>query len=282
MTHRDARPHQESLADAGTGILAVGFFLAGFAIGVSGPLFVVIVSPAFVAGPTWGGLALFGAILVGGLSGPIVLIALGLGRRPYVGVAIFAGCASLAVGTFVGGWLGSSAGLGGWAIARETPARPYVWQGTAASFPTYFEAHADVSLRLDAPPGFTSKPTTDGPDGTFGHWCRSGPDSAVVAEVSAMDVASIGTSTIYADLYLADPSPIGLGSSIGYPRLVLQLREPSGFTQFLWGGPVRIVADHGTSGTVTFDALVADPAPPGLPRTLSGQLAWTCRAWSKP
>jgi hypothetical protein len=53
-------------------------------------------------------------------------------------------------------------------------------------------------------------------------------------------------------------------------------------TAYLWTGPVRVVADHGMSGTVAFDALVADPPPPGLPRTLSGRLSWTCWAWSNP
>jgi hypothetical protein len=150
------------------------------------------------------------------------------------------------------------------------------------SSPTYLEAHADVTIRLDAASGFTSSPTTGGPDGTFGHSCQSGPDSTVVSDVTAMDVARKGTSKIYARLQLTNPSLIGLGTMLSYPRVVLQLHGPSGMTAYLWSGPARVVAGDGMSGTVAFDALLADPVPSGLPCTLSGQLSWTCRAWSTP
>jgi len=278
MTHSNVRPHQQPLADVGTAILAIGSFLCGIVIGASGPLFVVSVIVTLVAGPTWGGLALLGAILVGAIATIVVIVGLAAGHRSYFGVATVAGCAALIAGIYVGSYLGSSEGLGGWAAARATPTRTI----PMPSFPTYLEARADVTIRLDAASGFTSNPTTGGPDGTFGHWCHSGPDSTLVSEVTAMDVAAMGTSTIYADLHLTDPSRLSLGTSITYPRLVFQLRDPSGFSAFLWSGPARVVTNDGMSGTVAFDALLADPAPPGLPRTLSGQLSWTCRAWSTP
>jgi len=278
MTQNNVRPHQEPLADVGTVTLAIGACLCGFLIGASGRLFVVSIIVALVAGPTSGGLVLLGAILAGAIATLVVIIGLATGHRPYLGVAVVAACAALIIGIFVGSSYGSSRGLGGWAVARVTPT-PTI---PMPSFPTYLEAHADVTIRLDAASGFTSNPTTGGPDGTFGHWCRSGPDSTLVSDVTAMDVARKGTSTIYARLQLTNPSLIDLGTMVSYPRVVLQLGGPSGMTAYLWSGPARVVAHHGMSGTVAFDALLADPAPSGLPRTLSGQLSWTCRAWSTP
>ena len=278
MTHSNMRPHQEPLADVGTATLAVGSFLCGILIGASGRLFVVSIIVALVAGPTSGGLVLLGAILAGAIATLVVIIGLATGHRPYLGVAVVAACAALIVGIFVGSSYGSSRGLGGWAVARVTPT-PTI---PMPSFPTYLEAQADVTIRLDAASGFTSNPTTGGPDGTFGHWCRSGPDSTLVSDVTAMDVARKGTSTIYARLQLTNPSLIDLGTMVSYPRVVLQLGGPSGMTAYLWSGPARVVAGDGMSGTVAFDALLADPAPPGLPRSLSGRLSWTCRAWSTP
>jgi hypothetical protein len=278
MTQNNGQPHLEPLADVGTATIAVGALLCGFLIGASGRLFVVSIIVALVAGPTSGGLVLLGAILAGAIATLVVIIGLATGHRPYLGVAVVAACAALIVGIFVGSSYGSPRGLGGWAVARVTPT-PKI---PMPSFPTYLEAHADVTVRLDAASGFTSNPTTGGPDGTFGHWCRSGPDSTLVSDVTAMDVARKGTSTIYARLQLTNPSLIDLGTMVSYPRVVLQLGGPSGMTAYLWSGPARVVAHHGMSGTVAFDALLADPAPSGLPRTLSGQLSWTCRAWSTP
>jgi hypothetical protein len=278
MTHSNVRPHQEPLADLGTAALAVGALLCGFLIGASGRLWSGAASPFLVAGPTSGGLVFLGAILAGAIATLGVIIGLATGHRPYLGVAVVAACAALIAGIFVGSSYGSSRGLGGWAVARVTPT-PTI---PMPSFPTYLEAHADVTIRLDATPGFTSNPTTGGPDGTFGHWCQSGPDSTLVSDVTAMDVARMGTSTIYARLQLTNPSLIDLGTMVSYPRVVLQLGGPSGMTAYLWSGPARVIAHHGMSGTVAFDALLADPVSSGLPRTLSGQLSWTCRAWSTP
>ena len=272
----NGQPHLEPLADVGTATLAVGAFLCGFLIGASGRLFVVFMMVALVAGPTSGGLVLLGAILAGAIATLGVIIGLAAGYRPYLGVAIVAACAALIVGIYAGSSYGSSRGLGGWAVARVT-STPRILM---PSSPTYLEAHADVTIRLDAASGFTSSPNTGGPEGTFGHWCRSGPDSNRVSEVTAMDVARKGTSTIYAHLQLTNPSLIDLGTMFSYPRVVLQLGGPSGMTAYLWSGPARVVARDGMSGTIAFDALLADPAPSGLPRTLSGQLSWTCRAWS--
>jgi hypothetical protein len=273
---RDDQP----LADAATGVLAVGSFLSGVLIGASGPVFRVVVIVALAGGPTWGGLALLGAIVVGAVSTLIVVIGLTVGHRSYLGVATVAACAALIAGIFVGTSYGSSARLGGWAAAYATPAPTPVQP--IPSFATYLEAHADVTLVLDPAAGFASSPTTNGPDGTFGHWCRSGPDSTDVLGVSAMDAAHMGTSTLHADLTLEAPSLISPEDSFAYPRLVLQLGGPTGMTAYAWSGPARIVATDGPSGTIAFDTLVADPVPPGFPSTLSGQLSWTCRAWSAP
>ena len=274
----NVQPHLEPLADAGTAALAVGAALSGFLIGASGRLWSGVASPFLVAGPTSGGLVLLGAILAGAIATLGVMIGLATGHRPYLGVAVVAACAALIAGIFVGSSYGSSRGLGGWAVARVTPT-PRI---PMPSFPTYLEAHADVTIRLDAASGFTSNPITGGPDGTFGHWCRSGPDSTLVFEVTAMNVARKGTSTIYARLQLTNASLIDLGTMVSFPRVMLQLGGPSGMTAHAWSGPARVVAAEGMRGTVAFDALLDDPTSSGLPRTLSGQLSWTCHAWSTP
>jgi hypothetical protein len=113
MTHDDARQYRELLADAGTGVLAGGALLAGISIGASGPLVFIALAPGLVAGPSMGGLALLGAILLGGVSALAVLVAPGAGGRPYLHVAAVVASASLLVGILVGSWLGSSAGTGG-------------------------------------------------------------------------------------------------------------------------------------------------------------------------
>jgi hypothetical protein len=183
----------------------------------------------------------------------------------------------LAVGLLAGISTAAALSIGSAASRPVTPTPA----GTMQRFPTYLHAHADVTLSLDPASGFTSNPTTGGPDGTVGHSCTSGPDSTDVQEVTALDVVSAGTSTIKA-LLMMYPSRIDHGDSTVHPYLVLQLRKPSGLTAFLWGGPATIVAGGGPTGTVAFDALVGNPAPPGFPSTLSGQLSWTCRAWSTP
>jgi hypothetical protein len=122
MTHPEARQDRAPLADAATGVLAVGALLSGVAIGMSGPLFYVVLAPGLVGGPSMGGLAFLGAILIGGVSTLAVLVALGAGRRPYLGVAVVVASASLLVGVVVGGRLGSSAGAEGWsARVAATP-----------------------------------------------------------------------------------------------------------------------------------------------------------------
>jgi hypothetical protein len=188
MTQNNGQPHREPLADVGTAALAVGALLCGFLIGASGRLFFVSVMVALVAGPTSGGLVLLGAILAGAIATLGVMIGLTTGHRPYLGVAVAAACAALIVGIYAGSSFGSSRGLGGWAVARVTPT-PTI---PMPSFPTYVEAHADVTIRLDATSGFTSSPTPGGPDGTFGHSCQSGPGSTLVSDVTAMDVARKG------------------------------------------------------------------------------------------
>jgi hypothetical protein len=116
MTGQRRLPQRQPLADGGTAILAIGALLAGFAIGASGPLFVISVMVTLVAGPTWGGLAFLGAIVLGAVATLYVIVALALGHRPYLGVAILIACAALAAGIYLGASLGSSRGLGGWAV----------------------------------------------------------------------------------------------------------------------------------------------------------------------
>lgn len=122
MPPPDARNKREPLADVGTGVLLVGALLAGIAVGVSGPAFYVGLAPGLVAGPSIGGLAVLGAILLGGVSTLAVTVALAARRRPYLGVAVVVACGSLLVGVLLGARLGSSAGAGGWsARVAATP-----------------------------------------------------------------------------------------------------------------------------------------------------------------
>ena len=102
MTQNNVRPHQEPLADVGTVTLAIGACLCGFLIGASGRLWSGVASPYLVAGPTWGGLVLLGAILAGAIATLGVMIGLATGHRPYLGVAVVPACAALIVGIFVG------------------------------------------------------------------------------------------------------------------------------------------------------------------------------------
>jgi hypothetical protein len=115
MTGKRRLPQPQPLVDAGTAVVAIGALLAGIAIGASGPLFAILV----VAGPTWGGLALLGALALGAVSTVVVIVALVMGHRPYLGVATVVACAALVAGIYLGASLGSSRGLGGWAVTPE-------------------------------------------------------------------------------------------------------------------------------------------------------------------
>ena len=265
------------MADAATGVLAIGAFLSGAVIGGSGPLFVVSVIVTLVAGPTWGGVVLLAAVALGAIVSAGVLLGLVFGYRSYLGTAVAVACAALVAGILAGAWYGASVRLAGWADAYATPRPTQPW--SMPPVPTLLEAHADVTLRLDLGPDFTANPVTGGPDGTFGHWCQSGPDTTQLADVSAMDVARLGSATIWADLRLINPSPIDFGSAITYPRLNIQVRYDGGQRTYEYAGPVRVVASDARSGRAVFDALVGNPAAPGYPATISGELSWACRAW---
>jgi hypothetical protein len=260
----DGRPVPSANAPAPATLATVGLclFVIGLAIGVFQPLFVVGIGAGLVAGPTYAGLLFLLCIPIA-----LVMLVLAFFGARWVTVPAFVASAALAVGLLAG--ISTANGLS----SRSAASRPVTPTpaGTMQSFPTTLKAHADVKLSLDPASGFTSNPTTGGPDGTFGHWCTSGPGSTDVLEVTAMDVVSAGTSTLAATLYLSR-----------LPRLVLQLREPSGFTEYHWVGPATIVAGDGPTGSVAFDALVGNPSPPGYPSILSGQLSWTCGAWSTP
>ncbi len=269
---------RQPMVDGETVVLAIGAFLSGAVIGGSGPLFVVSVIVTLVAGPTWGGIVLLAAIVLGAVATVGVLLGLVLGHRSYGGTAVVVACAALIAGILAGSWYGGSARLAGWSHAYATPQPTRTW--SMPPVPRRLEAHADLILRLDIGPDFAPNPTTAGPEGTFGHWCQSGPDTTQLADVSAMDVARLGSATIWADLKLTNPSPIDLGSAITFPRLNLQVRYDGGRRTYEYAGPVRVVASDARSGRVVFDALAGNPAPPGYPAIVSGELTWTCQAWT--
>lgn len=269
---------QPPLADGATVVLAVGAFLSGAAIGLSGPLFVVAIVVTLVAGPTLGGIALIAAIVIGAVASAGVVVGLMVGRRPYIATAVVVACAALVGGILGGAWYGDSVRLAGWAAVHATPRPTQPW--SMPPTPRFLEAHADVTLRLDVGADFVPSPVTGGPDGTFGHWCQSGPDTTQLADVSAIDVARLGTATVWADLRLTNPSSIDVGSAIAFPRLVLQVRYDGGARTYVYAGSVGVVQSEAHSGRVVFDALAGDPAPPGYPAAVSGELAWVCRDWA--
>lgn len=261
-----------------TVVLAIGAFMSGVVIGGSGPLFVVSVVVAMAAGPTWGGIVLLGAAALGAVATAGVLLGLVVGYRSYLGTAVVVACAALVAGILAGSWYGGSVRLAGWADAYATPQPTTEW--SMPPTPRVLEAHADLALQLDIGPDFAPNPTTAGPEGTFGHWCQSGPDTTQIADVSAMDVARLGAATVWVDLMLTDPFPGSPGSGVTFPRLVLQVRYDGGQATYVYAGPARVVASDARSGRVVFDALAGDPAPPGYPTTVSGELSWACHAWT--
>ena len=266
------------MVDGATVALAIGALLLGAVVGGSGPLFVVSVFVTLVGGPTWGGILLLAAIALGAVATAGVLLGLVLGHRSYGGTAVVIACAALIAGILTGSWYGGSVRLFGWADTYTTRQPTRTWSMPPMS--RFLKAHADVRLRLDIGSDFAPNPTTAGPEGTFGHWCKSGPDTSQLADVSAMNVARLGSATIWADLMLANPSPIEPRSAITFPRLMMQVRYDDGRRTYLYAGPVRVVASDARSGRVVFDALVADPAPPGYPAIISGELTWTCQTWA--
>jgi len=266
------------MADGATLVLALGAFLAGFVVGASGPLFVISVVP-FVAGPTWGGLVLLAAVVLGALSSLVVFVGVMAGHRSYLGTAVVVACAALIAGIVTGAWYGKSVRPAAWADTHATPQPTRTW--TMPPLPMILEAHADVTLDLDIGPDFVRNPTTGGPDGTFGHRCQSGPGTTEVADVSAMDVARLGAATVWADLQLTNQAMIDIGSAITFPRVVLQIRYGEGRDNYEYSGPARIVTSDARTGRAVFDALAPGP-PPGYPAVVSGELTWACGPWTSP
>jgi energy-converting hydrogenase Eha subunit B len=193
----EGRPVPSGNAPAPARLATVGLclFVIGLAIGVFQPLFVVGIGAGLVAGPTYAGLLFLLCIPIA-----LVMLVLAFVGARWVTVPAFVGSAALAVGLLAG--ISTANALS----SRSAASRPVTPTpaGTMQSFPTSLEAHADVTLILDPASGFTSNPTTGGPDGTFGHWCYSLSGSTDILEVTAMDVVSAGTSTLLADLYLED------------------------------------------------------------------------------
>ena len=68
--HDTGSPALDDVTLAFTGMAII----AGLLIGASGPIFVIFIGPGLVAGPTWGGLVLFLAIAVAGLSGLVGVV----------------------------------------------------------------------------------------------------------------------------------------------------------------------------------------------------------------
>jgi hypothetical protein len=121
--------------------------------------------------------------------------------------------------------------------------------------------------------------------------CRSVPDGALVAELSALDLGELEAGILRASLSLgaqaADAASVEFWIDGG------DLAE--GAIQPFWTGPVEVtgLSAGGANGTVTFAGLAreldqkpgdpaaqaVEPVTSGLPATMSGTLSWTCRPW---
>jgi hypothetical protein len=245
--------------------LAIVGLVAGVAIGASGPLLFVVVSPFFGAGPTWGGLALLLGTCVAVVTViPALLVRSG---RWWV-VPLFAASATLSLGVLAGNRVGPALGVGDW----PTP-RPLRSPESFAPAPVILDAPGTVAVRFDGVSGFTATRPEPQEGGLFGHWCFSKPDSKAVGSVHVLEVGSLNGEPFGASLTLH-------GKSLPPVWIVFQMRRAhTGYA--LRTGEGQLVANDASAGRVKFDNLVSDdPSPTGYwPATLSGVIAWQCSAW---
>jgi hypothetical protein len=261
-----------------TGVGALIGGALGFASGVSGPVFVVVISPGFAGGPTWGGILLVLAFLAAVGSGLVALVRIVFGRTARTAGSISCIGLALAGGTFLGASVGNAAEIAGWAPGPTPSPMQY---GSFSPAPPTREANATVTLALDGQAGFV--PTEPDPmgDGRFGQWCYSEPDGLGVAEVQTSEVGQLAGHPVRVTLWLTDPQGLFSQANLPAPRIAIEVWTTNNGTLGSWSGGMIVVADEGTSGTVRFSTLPRDSSWPeaGLPATLSGQVTWACGSW---
>jgi hypothetical protein len=244
-------------------LAAIAALVAGLALGASGPLAVVAVDPAFVAGPTWGGLALLLGVGVAILSGPLVLLV--HGARGLT-APLFAASTSLVLGVLLGARLGATIGVGYWQADVPTRRPPF------PSPPVYLHARGEASARFDGVAGFTTHSGSAD--------CTSGPGSQVVATVDVWDAGELQGAMYRGDLHMhvagIDPGIVGI--SIYFWSSSMTGSPPQ------WHGQGRLVTDNPAAGRVAFEKIAQEagrqPAAGTWPAELSGEISWSCGPWS--
>lgn len=249
--------------------LATLGLVAGVPLGASGPLFFVAFGPGLVAGPTWGGLALFFGVVVAAIAG-LAAVTFRSGRSWVV--PLFAASAMLSLGVLAGNRIGPSLGVGSW--PTPAPTRPPM---SFAPPPVILKAPGMVDVQLKGVSGFAATRPEPYQGGLFGHWCSSKQDSEAVGGLTVHEVGRLDGEPLTASVTLdgIDLPPVwivfqGAGSHTGISPF--------------WRGEGRLATNDGFKGRISFDGLALGDSSPtgGWPSTLSGEIAWHCSAWQQP
>ena len=221
----EGRPVPSGNAPAPATLAAVGLclFVIGLAIGVFQPLFVVGIGAGLVVGPTYAGLLFLLCIPIA-----LVMLVLAFFGARWVTVPAFVGSAALAVGLLAG--ISTANALS----SRSAASRPVT--PTTARDDAVLPDLPRGARRRDAQPrprfGLHVKPD----DGRTGRHLR-----ALVPFRTGLDRCPVGQRDgrrergdldAQRGALPREPQPDRLGDSTVYPRLVLQLREPSGSPSF--------------------------------------------------
>lgn len=274
----DRRAGAEAFPDTATVIATTILLVTGLALGASGPPVSVSIGAGLVAGPTWGGIVLFIAILTAVVSALVGVIALMIGRGASSFGAVFLASVGLILGYFGGTTVGSAADIGGWAP------RPAATPWPSFSFPPVpvtYEASGEVTVTLENVTGFTQPRHEPFGDGVFGHWCFSNPEERTVSEIDAHEVGELDGSLVRVKITLTDPYSNLEGQGLAIPRIAITATDERGVVRSVWAGPAEVIESDVSTGRLTFAQLPVDSAyhSESLPATLSGEATWRCGAW---
>jgi hypothetical protein len=202
------------------------------------------------------GSALLGLLFVAGVVAAAVLGLLALAlRRLWVAVAF------VLLGGYLLGYLGGAAVADAQGLGNYRPPTNVF----PSSQPLF--AHGTATMRLDAVGGFA--PRAGDAD------CRKG-DLMVVQSVEAWDAGRLGDAMLRADVHVTEWGVAGL--SVWAWSSSMPGSPPK------WFGQGRTVTVGSSGGRVTFDGMALDTseaaAPGTWPAELSGEISWTCGAWS--
>ena len=184
-------------------------------------------------------------------------------RRWWLTASFVVGAGCL-LGFAGGAWLTNAAGLG----------YKYTWP-SLPSPPVYLHARGEASARLDGVAGFTTHAGSAD--------CTSGPGSQVVATVDIWDAGELQGAIYRGDLHMHNMNipgvePGTVGVSIYFWSSSMTGPSPQ------WRGQGRLVTDEPSAGRVTFEKIAQEvgrePAAGTWPAELSGEISWSCGAWS--